>query len=188
MMKICAYCGRDCEESLTHCSECGTAEFVVRKEKSLPVPAVPEREFPDVEPDVAPEEESLLCPSCLFPNRTEVTWCKRCGAPIGLTTAIVPTDAAHSVGFVYRGAVRGRPKPVVLFGVWLLFFPGWVANVFILYWIFTGGSHDGHGLGTIWLAIIGIAISSTMLYRVTRNYFTRPVKGTNDPLNERPVP
>lgn len=172
-MKSCAYCGRENPDEAKHCRECGTAEFTVPSSPS--VPAEPKIEavatVPDPEPDVSLDDESVLCMSCLFPNRPEATWCKRCGAAIGPTTSLVPTDAIRMLGQFYRGAVHGRPKPLVLAGVWVLFLPGLVANSIVIFSVLDGAIGGGTGVIGFWLALGGGAICYTMLYRVTRNYF-----------------
>jgi hypothetical protein len=172
-MKNCAYCGRENADNGMRCCECGTEEFV---DPASPPPAAPPRkienrvEIPDPEPDVGPDDESALCTFCLFPNRPEISWCKRCGGPIGSTTSIVPTDAILTMGFVYRGAVEGNPKLLVLFGVWILFFPGFVANGLVLLCVLGGVIGGMGGVAYFWSSLLGGAICSTMLYRATRNY------------------
>jgi len=117
-MKSCAYCGRENQDDATHCHECGTAEFVV---PVLPPASLQQRieapEPPDPEPDVPPDGEAALCTYCLFPNLPEASWCKRCGASVSFASIVGPADAARASGFMWRGALRGHPKPFVLFGV-----------------------------------------------------------------------
>jgi len=172
-MKNCAYCGCENADNATRCCECGTEEFI---DPALPPPSSPQQQIENVvetsdpEPDVGPDDESVLCTSCLFPNLPEISWCKRCGGPIGSTTSIVPTDAILTMGFVYRGAVEGRPKLLVVIGVWVLFFPSFVANVVVLLGVLGGLIGGIEGLAYFWFSLVGGAICSTMLYRATRNY------------------
>jgi len=56
---------------------------------------------------------------------------------------MVMPDAVRAAGFVYRRAVEARPKRVVLFGIWIHFFPGLVANALVLLAIL-GGSIEGY--------------------------------------------
>ena len=171
-MKKCAYCGRENHDDATHCRECGTIDCGVSAPQSTPQPmAASEPEAVDPDPDMAPGEEFMLCPSCLFPNGSEAIWCKRCGAPIGQTNSIVPTDAAQSVGFVFRGALTPRPKLVVVLGVWALFFPGFIYNFASLWILLLGGTATTRGLAGIWLSLAGGAFCSAMLYPVSRNYW-----------------
>jgi len=84
---------------------------------------------------------------------------------------MVMPDAVRAAGFVYRRAVAARPKRVVLFGIWIHFFPGLVANALVLLAILGGSIGGLPGLAGFFLAIVGVAICASMLYRVTRNYF-----------------
>jgi hypothetical protein len=144
-----------------------------------------ELEFPEVEPDVNPEEESALCTVCLFPNFPDVPWCKRCGAPIGPTAGFVPTEAIFSVGYAFRAALRGRPKPLVVFGIWLFFFPGFVVNTSLILGFLLGRVDSVPRLLSLWLAVIGVVICGSMLYRVTRNYLCSVEKA---PMTPPPLP
>ena len=168
-MKSCAYCGRENQDDATYCCECGTLEFVVPDSPAAPVQQVAETAEPEC--DVPPDGEAALCTACLFPNLPDSRWCKRCDAPMSPTAMMVMPDAARAAGFVYRRAVEARPKRVVLFGIWVHFFPGLVANALVLLAILGGGIGALAGLAGFFLAIVGVAICASMLYRVTRNYF-----------------
>src|SRR6185503_16068347 len=110
-MKTCGYCGRENEDSATVCRECGQSEFPETAEERARAAQAqqlvePEREVP--EPDVASGEEASICPFCLFPNLPDREWCKNCGSPFN-TSVMGPFEYAWAEGFVWRGAVRGRP-------------------------------------------------------------------------------
>lgn len=122
-MKSCSYCGRENKPEAVRCWECGTqfSPAVTPSSMKVQPKPQPEPELPDPEPDVLPNEEAALCPSCLFPNRPEVDWCKRCGAPISSTASIIMPHAAYTVGFVFRRALTGYPRPIVFWSVWLMF-------------------------------------------------------------------
>jgi hypothetical protein len=171
-MKKCAYCGRENEDAAVYCRECGTEVFVVPSRPPPPPMPVIEKlvEPSEPEPDVAPGAESVLCTACLFPNLPEATWCKSCGAPIGPTTGLVPTDLIRTSGFAYRGAVQRSPSLVVLVGVWVLFLPCFVGCLgFLLVGLFEGWGGPG-GLFFVWMSVILGGISVAMLYHATRNY------------------
>jgi hypothetical protein len=172
-MKTCGYCGRENEDSAAFCLACGLSEFA---EPTPPTPAIApppegmaEAEIAGPEPDVSPDDEAALCPSCLFPNLPHRQWCKRCGAPISLVPGFGPFESAVAWGCAWRGAVRGRPKPIVLFGIWCFFLPGFLAaGLLFLAALFTGF------LPGLLLAGVYGAIPFSMLYQVTRNYLTIP--------------
>jgi hypothetical protein len=187
-MKLCDYCGCENSDNASHCCDCGTNEFVaaavvapaLSQQRHESAGAEVEPEFPEVEPDIDPEQESALCPACLFPNVPDVPWCKRCGSPIGPTAGFVPTEAIFSVGCVYRGALRGHPKPLVVCGIWLIFFPGFLLCASRVAAFLFGQIDNVPSLLGLWLAVIGLMISGTMLYRITRNYFSIPNKAADD--------
>jgi hypothetical protein len=118
----------------------------------------------------------MLCTSCLFPNSLDTTWCKQCGAPISATATIAMPDAVRTVGFVYRGALHGRPKPSVILGMWLIFFPGLIGNALALLLVLSGCLGGVSGFVAFWFSIAGGSICTLMLYRVTKNYLTIPKK------------
>ena len=118
-----------------------------------------------------PNANEILCHSCLTPNASFASFCDNCGAPIGTTATLDPIQSINTQGFLFRKALEGRPKPIVLAGLWLMFFPALVGSLyaairlilnrtgiadFFFFWVFVG------------LAYVAFVI----LYRVTRNYLT----------------
>jgi hypothetical protein len=85
-----------------------------------------------------------------------------------------PLDAALASGFMWRGAVRGRPKPFVLVSVWAMFLPKLFVNLLTALSILTLGVAGPVSLGMLWVALAFAAIAFSMLYQVTRNYLTIP--------------
>jgi hypothetical protein len=84
----------------------------------------------------------------------------------------VMPDAARAAGFVFRRAVEGRPKLIVVLGIWLYFFPAFLVNLQLLAAILSGDFGGLRGLVLVWLALAGATVCASMLYRVTRNYVT----------------
>ena len=85
-----------------------------------------------------------------------------------------PLDAALASGFMWRGAVRGRPKPIVFLGVWMLFFPSLLWNLLVALSILTFGMTGPALLAMLWFTVAYAAVAFRMLYQVTRNYVTIP--------------
>jgi hypothetical protein len=115
--------------------------------------------------------EEIICPSCLAPNAPFASFCDSCGAPIGTTAALDPIQSINTQGFLFRKALEGRPKPIVLAGLWLMFFPALLGSLyaathfilnrtgladFFFFWVFIGFAY----------------VAFVILYRVTRNYLT----------------
>jgi hypothetical protein len=165
-MRICDYCGHENADDAVFCSGCGQDEFIQPKAEPQKVETEPKLAPPV--PDVLPDEEAAICPFCLFPNLPTRQWCKQCDAPI-LGVGFAPWESAWACGCMWRGAVRGRPKAFVLFGIWAFFLPGLIASLILLV--------SGLGFGFLPGICLGLAygaIDFTMLFRVTRNYFTIP--------------
>ena len=120
--------------------------------------------------------EPITCPSCQSVNEQFAAFCHKCRAPIGATATLDPMNVIQAEGHLFRRALEGRPKLVVLLGIWILFFPLLVVSVFsaanlivnhhsradfIFFWVFVGLSY----------------LSLVVVYRVTRNYLTVPARG-----------
>jgi hypothetical protein len=114
--------------------------------------------------------EEIICPSCLAPNASFTSFCDSCGAPIGTTATLDPIQSINTQGFLFRKALEGRPKPIVLVGLWLMFFPALLGSLYaaiclilnrtsvadFFFWVFVGFAY----------------VAFVILYRVTRNYLT----------------
>lgn len=124
-------------------------------------------------------EEIVACLSCLAPNQAATAFCEKCGAPIGATSTLDPLKMIRAEGFMLGKAVNNRPKPIVLFGIWVIFLPWLAASVMmagsqILY------GFDSAGFVFFWLGV-GLAVFAlVVLYRVTKNYFTPPDFNRNE--------
>lgn len=175
-MKTCSYCGRENPDEATQCRECGTGEFVVPGAATAPTlqkaPAIAEPAEP--EPHLSPDGASALCTYCLFPNLPEAPWCKRCGASMTYASIVGPVDAAEVSGFMWRGALRGHPKPFVFVAIWILFFPSLLLNLLMAFASLMGRFGGGLGFVLFWHAVAFAAVAYVMLYRVTRNFLAVP--------------
>ena len=119
--------------------------------------------------------DEIICHSCLTPNASFASFCDSCGAPIGTTATLDPIQSINTQGFLFRKALDGRPKPIVLAGLWLMFFPVLLGSLyaathlilnrtgiadFFFFWVFVGLAY----------------VASVILYRVTKNYLTNDRK------------
>ncbi len=176
-MKTCGYCGCENPDGAALCSGCGTDEF----EDSTPELGAkdngnepPLESEPDPLPptsDVSPEEEAALCMTCLYPNTPTRYWCKECGAPMTGLCGFGLFESALATGSMWRGAVRGRPKPFVLFGVWILGFPNLLQPL-----VFFSVQAHGYSLTPSYVSTVPIRgfLWIYIMYRVTQNYLTIP--------------
>lgn len=136
----------------------------------------------DAGEETGDDTEVPVCPNCLSANDPAESFCIRCGAPIGLVAALDPMQKILAEGFVYRQAVDGPPKRIILIGIWLLFLPQFAVSVLYfrtlreLPWMDTSGRIPEiltllHGL--FCLVILG---------RATANHFRpRPDAGPGAP-------
>lgn len=102
-------------------------------------------------------------------------FCPKCSSPVSLLSTTDPIQSIQTEGFIYRRSVEGRPKPIVVIGVWLLFFPLLGLGVIWMVTILTVGA--GTGTAGFVMFLIAAAVTycgAVMLYRVTRNYFKKP--------------
>ena len=74
-------------------------------------------------PDIEDEVELPVCLSCLQPNTVEDHFCRKCGAPLDSYAATAPFESIFAQGHVFRGATEGKPRLIVVIGVWLIFLP-----------------------------------------------------------------
>ena len=115
--------------------------------------------------------EEILCPSCLTPNGPFETFCRSCGSPIGATATLDPIHSIHAQGFIFRKAIEGRPRPIVLAGIWLIFFPVLLVSLYSATRLIL--NRTGFSDFFFFWAFIGLAFAAVViLYRVTKNYLT----------------
>ena len=113
-----------------------------------------------------------LCPSCAAVIGPNEIFCPKCSGPASLLSTTDPIQRIQTEGFIYRRAVEGRPKPVVVIGVWLLFFPLLVMGVIGMVGLIVIGAGTGTAGFVIFLLSAAAAYCGfAMIYRVTRNYF-----------------
>lgn len=183
-MKTCGYCGRENEESAVVCRECGQSEFPETAEeraRAAQLESTMEKAPELPEPEVSSGEEACICPFCLFPNLPEREWCKNCGSPYN-AAVLDPFQSALASGVMWRGAVRGRPKPIVLATIWIWFLPAFLLGVVaILLGLFAVLMGLFSGILLVFGAgLLYSLISGSMLYQVTRNFLTIPKPKLDD--------
>ncbi|HKR00351.1 MAG TPA: zinc ribbon domain-containing protein [Pyrinomonadaceae bacterium] len=119
--------------------------------------------------------ETLTCPSCLTVNQHSAGFCKECGAPIGAVSTLDPMQTIQSEGFLFRKAVTGRPKPIVLLGIWILNLPAFAVSLGVAIYLLLN-KRGWADFIFFWGAVAISFITFVILYKVTRNYLTIPRK------------
>lgn len=121
------------------------------------------------------DANEIICPSCLAPNERFAQRCRSCGAPIGTTATLDPIQSISTQGFVFRKALEGRPKPIVLAGLWLMFFPVLLGSLYAATYLMLHRTSFAEFF--FFWAFVGLAyVAFVVLYRVTRNYLMAPGK------------
>ena len=116
------------------------------------------------------DEEIIACLSCMAPNPATIAFCEKCGAPIGTTSTLDPLKMIRAEGFLLKKATTDRPKPIVLFGVWIIFLP-WLAGSILLAGSQILYGFDFEGFVFFWIGVGLAMVALIILYRVTKNYF-----------------
>ena len=87
---------------------------------------------------------------------------------------LMPWESTLARGFAFRQAVAKPRKPLILIGVWLIFFPELCfSTMLVINSIATGASFGPIELG---ISVSGV-LSAAILYQTTRNFF-RPLAAT----------
>ncbi len=123
--------------------------------------------------------ETVPCLTCFQENDRHAVFCRSCNASLGLTANADPLKTLHNEGLVYSKAAVGKPKPVVLIGVWVLFLPALLLSAQA---VFSLVSEIGGGTSSFilfWMSLLIGGFSLVMLYRVTNNYFNLPDRRNN---------
>ena len=116
---------------------------------------------------------TINCSSCMALNRVSEAFCEECGAPIGATATLVPTQVIRAEGFMLRKALEGRPRFIVLLGVWILHLPVLVVGLGAAIYIII--NWRGLSAFVFFWTLIGLSlIAFIILYRITKNYLTIP--------------
>ena len=117
--------------------------------------------------------ESVLCPHCAASNLPAADFCQRCGAPLSVLASTDPLRSTLSEGFLYRAAVHGQPRRIVVVGIWLLFLQGIATLPFAL----GRGETDPHRLlmPAVWsLLSVVVPVLTTLNYVRKRRAATAP--------------
>ncbi|MFT5387851.1 MAG: hypothetical protein ACI9E5_000986 [Candidatus Omnitrophota bacterium] len=109
-----------------------------------------------------------LCPNCMIANSEQQNFCTKCGLPMGDLVTIDPINRLWAQGWMYRQVLTGKPKLIVLFGIWVL------CGGAILGVVMIGFTPDVGWLLSCLIAPI-VLINAIIIYRVTRNYFSKSI-------------
>ncbi len=85
-----------------------------------------------------------------------------------------PIGQIQAEGFAFRQATSGKPKLLVVLGIWVLFFPGFLGFAIYL-WLMIHDRSVGHGSDFLGLVIpfVFFVLIGLLLYQCTRNYLLK---------------
>jgi hypothetical protein len=129
--------------------------------------------------------QQVVCPNCLEENESFQHFCVKCGAPISSISTVGPLERTLADGFMYRQAVAGRPKLIVVIGIWMMFLPVLIVSLSLLVMILIenfGGFFRETGLAVVMSALL--LVSFIILFRTTKNHFIARRKIPNETDSE----
>jgi len=123
-----------------------------------------------------PEDaQKIACLSCLAENNPAASFCRECGSPIGATATLDPMKAIQAQGHLFRTALKGRPRFIVVLGMWIMFLPILVVSATVAVFLISNRSRRSDFV--FFWAMAGLSyVSFVVLYRVTRNYLMIPAE------------
>jgi len=123
----------------------------------------------------------MICTSCLHPNDPDAKYCQSCGAPIGPTAAWGPWEQTQAEGFAIRQATTTeRPRLILVFGIWLIFFPIWITSALVLCMTVKDTMWEVGDKLTMFICLGCLVLSTALLYRSTANYRRYKARHTDD--------
>ena len=110
-----------------------------------------------------------LCNRCLFPNEPEAPFCEKCGARLA---SAAPFESVRAECELFRRAIERPGRLVVILGMWLIFAPCVLVGALLVRMGFGAGgfSLSFSEVAGILLGAGVLGISSTVLFKTTRNY------------------
>lgn len=119
---------------------------------------------------IAEREENFLCLSCMQPNEADEKICVYCDAPLHHPLSTDPLQVAYGEGKTYGKTVSAKPKPIVVFGVWITFLPTFVVSIGVVIETLLN-RNSSTGLILFLITLFLSIFSFIMLFRITKNYF-----------------
>ena len=132
----------------------------------------PDAEGPPAEAQAGSPDERIVCPHCIQPIGRFDHFCPHCGGPVTAHASIDPLGQVYAAGHGYRSATSGRPRFVVLLGMWLIFGPQLAVFLYVLCALCCGPRGDVTAGGILGLAVVfGLgALYAAILWKVTSRY------------------
>lgn len=115
----------------------------------------------------------ITCPGCLHTQPEDHDFCEACGAPLSAFSTIGPFERIFAEGHMYRRAVSGPTRRLVVVGMWALLAP---TMLMLIALGLAGEDLSYRNALPIWL---GVAVYAILLSKVTINYFSKRKSGAH---------
>lgn len=117
------------------------------------------------------ETTLIVCRECGRRVGSDRVVCPICNAAIGPAGNLDPMNAIRGEGHSLVKATEGKPKFIVVFGVWLIFLPMLIGSAAVAIDVASTGTGSGaSGFLFFWGGIALSILSAAFLFKVTRNY------------------
>ena len=115
------------------------------------------------------------CGYCGRENTRAAALCSGCGNGLAATpTASAPltSGAAEARQAESDKLTRGRPRLVIVLGIWAIFLPALLTNLLVIYLAVSGPAENRTQFVyvSVWLALTACLACSYVPYRVIKNY------------------
>jgi hypothetical protein len=120
--------------------------------------------------------ETILCLSCAGENDANSGFCRYCNTLLALTNNSDPLPQLVTEGDLYSKAAEGKPKLIVLIGIWVIFLIPLIFGAVSAFSIIAGGGGGGDTFIFYLFSIVTFFFSFVMIYKVTKNYFKKTDK------------
>ena len=136
--------------------------------------------------DIVEQRRTSVCPHCAGVNPSNATVCRHCMGPLTTISNSDPMGSIMARGDVFARATNKPTKPIVFWGVWLLFGPIFCICLGIaVYGIrqFLSGEDSG-AIGGLLCIAVPTALFGAILWKTTRNYFRYRDEKEDDESND----
>jgi predicted RNA-binding Zn-ribbon protein involved in translation (DUF1610 family) len=135
-------------------------------------------------------EDGPLCTQCLAPVDRNAQFCPKCGATIGRYMTLDPMGRIYYYGDSLSRAVSGKPRLLVVIGIWLIFGPHVVVTLVALFALSSPAVVSPHSLVAKLIGVLIIlaitAVDVAILWRVTKRHLAQDRKSAPSNLHQLP--
>jgi hypothetical protein len=106
-------------------------------------------------------------------NDVNTAFCRHCNTWLVSTGNLNPLQQIVSEGAIYGKAVEGKPKLIVLIGIWVIFLMPMILGALFAFSVIAEGEKGADSFIFYLFSIASSCFSFVMIYRGTKNYFKK---------------